>query len=793
MIQPAQDTWQTPPEPISSMLDTPPLPVVAFSPKADWIVELGRTQLPAIVELAEPTVAVAGLQINPETWEPAKAGYYCSLSIRRREEKEARLVALPDDARIRNLQWSYDGEYLSFTLTYVADSDEPEAKTGLSLWVLDLEKGEARSLTAPILNAVSGGPVRWLPDNSFLCKVRADDSPPPSAPTLPIGPIIEENLGRVAPARTYTNLLENPHDEALLEYYLTSQLVHISLEGEQTPITAPDLFRGVAVSPDGEWIKASVNHRPFSYQVPLSRFPRRTEILNRKGDTVYTVVDLPLAEEIPIDFDSVREGRRAHGWRADKPATVYWVEALDKGDARKESDYRDAIYTLSAPFTGEPQLFWKSQMRYNGLVWGTDEVALAYEAMYNTREIKTWKLTPSSDADPQLLETRNFQDAYANPGEPVTGQGEFGWQTLLLSSVGDMYLSGRGATPAGVYPFLDKLDLATGEKERLWQAPKEGFARVARVLDAEASELLIRKQSKTQPGNYWLHSQEDTEDVALTHFRDPLPWYCDIRKEIVRYNRADGLELSGTLYLPPNHDIERDGPLPTLLWVYPEEHKSRETASQVTRAENTFTRPSRSSAMFLLTQGYALLSGASMPIIGEGEVEPNDTYLEQLIDSAEAAVAYLVERGVSDRSRIAIGGHSYGAFTTANLLAHTNLFCAGIARSGAYNRSLTPFGFQGEQRNYWDATDTYNGMSPFTHADKINYPLLLIHGAADNNSGTYPMQTERLYEAMKGLGGTVRYVSLPYEEHGYRSREAVGHVLWEMTRWLDTYVKRNEQ
>ena len=790
MIQPAQDTWQTPPEPIASMLDTPPLPVVAFSPKADWIVELGRTKLPAIVELAEPTVAVAGLQINPETWEPAKAAYYQSLSIRRREEKEARLVTLPSDARIRNLQWSYCGHFLSFTLTHIANPNKPEAKTGLSLWVLDLEKEEARSLTEPILNATSGGPIRWLPDSSFLCKVRADNGPPPSEPTRPIGPIIEENLGRVAPARTYTNLLESPHDEALLEYYLTSQLVHVTLQGKQTPLTGPDLFRGVSASPDGKWIKASTNHRPFSYQVPLARFPKRTEILDRQGNAIYTVADLPLAEEIPINFDSVRDGRRANGWRADKPATVYWVEALDGGDARKESEYRDAVYTLSAPFTGEPQLFWKSQMRYSGLVWGTSKTALAYEAMYNTRKMKTWRLAPDEASQPQLLETRNFQDAYAHPGEPVMDQGEYGWQTLLLSEQGEMYLAGRGASPEGVFPFLDRLNLETGEKERLWQTPKEGFSRVARVLDAEANELLIRKQSKTEPANYWLHStKQTTEDIALTHLTDPLPWYRDIRKEIVRYNRSDGLELSGTLYLPPNHDIEKDGPLPTLLWVYPEEHKSRETASQVTRTENTFTRPTRTSAMFLLTQGYALLSGASMPIIGEGEAEPNDTYLEQLIDSAEAAVEYLVGRGVSERDRIAIGGHSYGAFTTANLLAHTDLFSAGIARSGAYNRSLTPFGFQGEQRNYWDATDTYSRMSPFTHADKINHPLLLIHGADDNNSGTYPMQTERLYEAIKGLGGTVRYVSLPYEEHGYRSKEAVGHVLWEMVRWLDTYVK----
>ncbi|MEL7352576.1 MAG: prolyl oligopeptidase family serine peptidase [Cyanobacteria bacterium P01_A01_bin.116] len=823
MAFPAQDTWQTPPEPIASMLEAPKLPVVAFSPNSEWIVELSQSTLIPIAELTLPKVALAGIQINPDTWGPAKAGYYSAIAIRRREEKTARPVALPPTPRIRNLSWSKCGQYLSFTLTHtgIASVNEEKSstekgetgkseigksetgksetgKSGISLWVLDIESGDARSLTGPILNATNGSVVQWLPDNTLVCKVRTQEGPAPSAPALPVGPIIEENLGRVAPARTYTNLLENPHDEALLEYYLTAQLVRVTLTGEQTPLTDAGLFRSFSPSPNGQWLKVVTTHRPFSYQVPLGRFPRRTEILNLRGESVYTLADLPLAEEISINFDSVREGRRTSGWRADQPATLYWIEALDGGDADVESEYRDCVYTLAAPFTDEPSVFWKTALRYNSLVWGSDSVAIAYEAMYNTRQLRMWWLAPGEAADSasekpaaKLLQERNFQDAYSSPGEPVTTRGEYGWQTLLLSSQGDIYLNGRGASAGGVYPFLDRFNLASGQKTRVWQSPEGTFSRVGRVLDAEAEQLIIRSQTKTEPGNYWLYDAQVTPatETPLTHFSDPLPWYKDIHKEIVRYTRADGLELSATLYLPPNYNLEQDGPLPTLLWVYPEEHKSRETASQVTNAENTFGRPSRASVMFLLTQGYALLSGPSMPIVGEDDTEPNDTYLEQLIDSATAAVNYLVERGVSQRDRLAIGGHSYGAFTTANLLAYTDLFAAGIARSGAYNRSLTPFGFQGEQRNYWDATDTYNRMSPFTSADKINYPLLLIHGAADNNSGTYPIQSERLYEAMKGLGGTVRFVSLPYEEHGYRSREAVGHVLWEMVQWLDTYLK----
>ena len=804
MAHSAQPIWQNPPEPIASMLDAQRLPAVSFSPHADWIVELRTAGLQPIEELAAPRLGLAGIQLNPQTWGPVKPGYYCALSIRRRDEKRARPVALPSNPRIRNLSWSKCGQYLSFTQTHLVlesqknelQNRESPSTSGISLWILQLETAKVWALTGPILHNIGGSsPTRWLPDSTLICSIRPPYGPPPSPPTILNGPVIEESLGKVAPARTFTNLLNNVHDEALLEYYLSSSIVKISLTGEQTPVVGPDLYTAFSPSPDGQWLKVVKVKRPFSYQVPLARFPRQASIVslqaNRPKQNVYVISDLPLAEEIPINFDSVRAGRRTSGWRADKPATIYWVEALDGGDAQVESKYRDAVYTLSAPFVDTPKLLWKSTLRFSSLVWGNDTTLLAYEAFYNTRQIRTWRLFPNDPkAAPVLLEERNFQDAYSSPGNPITTPGYYGWPVLLLSERGDIYFSGRGATAEGVSPFLDRLHLKTQRKERIWRSPPNTFSRVQRILNPAATQLIVRRQTRTEPGNYWLHTEG--KQTALTAFKDPLPWYKNVHKEIVRYTRTDSLDLSGTLYLPPNHDLECDGPLPTLLWVYPEEHKSRETASQVTRSEHTFGRPSRASALFLLTQGYALLSGPSMPIVGEAETEPNDTYLEQLIDSATAAVDYLVESGVSDRDKIAIGGHSYGAFTTANLLAHTDLFCAGIARSGAYNRSLTPFGFQGEQRHYWDATVTYNRMSPFTSADKINHPLLLIHGAADNNSGTYPMQTERLYEAIKGLGGTVRYVSLPYEEHGYRSKEAIGHVLWEMVQWLDTYVKRTD-
>ena len=782
--QSEQSTWQNPPEPIVSMLDVDRLPVVSISPDNQWLLEFERRSLPPISELAEPWLAIAGTKVNPNTWGPALEASYKGITVRPLGALESKPIQLPAGARIRNLRWSYDSRYLAFTLTQA---------TGIELWVLDVAEAKARPLTGPILNGVYNSPCRWLPQaEGLICKVRPQGvGAPPAEPTVPVGPVIESSQGRVAATRTYTNLLQSTHDEALLDYYFSSQIAHISLDGEITRLDEPSLIRNVSVSPDGQWLLRSTVHRPFSYQVPLSRFPVRYEVLNRQGQVVYELADLPLADDIPIAFDSVRQGKRSIGWRTDQPATLYWVEALDGGDAAAPAEHRDALYNLAAPFEAAPTELWRSTLRFRGVVWGNDNLAITTEAWYDSRQVKGWAINPQdSEAEPVLLDERDFQDAYANPGSPVTMPGPYGRSVLRLSDDGSsIYLKGGGASPEGVFPFLDRLDLTSLEKERLWQEKGESLSQVTRLLTNDAQDLIIRRESQTSPSNYHRLNRATGEEMPLTELADPLAWYADVHKEIVRYARPDGVTLTATLYLPPGYKPDTDGPLPTVLWVYPREFKDRNVASQNTRSEYTFTRPGRDSVLFLLTQGYAVLAGPTMPIVGEGDIEPNDTYIEQLVSSAEAAVNFLVERGVSDGTRLAIGGHSYGAFTAANLLAHSDLFQAGIARSGAYNRTLTPFGFQGEQRTFWETPETYLTMSPFISAEKINEPLLLIHGAEDNNAGTYPIQSERLYEAMKGLGGTVRYVSLPAEGHGYRSREAVGHVLWEMVQWLDEHVK----
>ena len=783
----ADDGYQQPPQVIADILDAQYPPSVRLSPDGRWMVEQERPSLRTLDELAAPRVKVAGIKLDPSTHGPSRPYLFRRLVLREVGGKgPGATIDLPEGARVSHLDWHPDSDRFSFTVT---------SADGIALWVATAD-GAARALTGPVLNATYGAPCDWLPgDAGLVCKQVPDDlGPPPAEPALPSGPRIEENLGRTTPARTYSNLLQSPHDEALFAHFLTSELVHIQLDGQATVLLEAALVDEVTPSPDGAWVLVHTIERPFSYQVPASRFPRRTVAQQTAApDSTTTNAEQPQADDVPVPFGSVRTGRRSVGWRADVAATLFLVEALDGGDAGAEAELRDLVSTWPAPFDGEPTPLWRSELRYGGMSWGDGATALASEWWYDTRQVRTWRIAPDDPAaEPGLLWDRSYQDQYSDPGRPLTTPGPFGRRVLRRTSDGHLLLSGKGASPEGVHPFLDRFDLETGEATRLWRSAEPYYEELTAVLDDDATRFVTRRQSKTEPPNYWLRRQGRKRATPLTRFEDWAPQFEDVTKQQLEYTRADGLPLHATLYLPPGYDARRDGPLPTVFWAYPSEFKSKGDAGQKTRSENTFTRPYGSSVLMMLLAGYAVVDNPTIPIVGEGDDEPNDSYVEQLVAGAEAAVKVVVDLGVADPDRLLIGGHSYGAFTAANLLAHTDLFRAGIARSGAYNRSLTPFGFQAEQRTYWEATDTYVLMSPFTHAPDIDEPLLMLHGAEDPNSGTYPMQSKRMYAAMKGNGGTVRWVELPLEEHGYRSRESIGHVLWEMVTWADTYVKGAE-
>jgi dipeptidyl aminopeptidase/acylaminoacyl peptidase len=777
--------YRTPPSPIPQILGAAPTPTVSLSPDRSVMLFLGRDGLPSIAQLAEPELRLAGTRINPRTNGPSRAFFSSSMALESVEGGERREVRLPAGAQISSVQWSPDGSRIAFANT-VAD--------GIELWVAEVRTAQARRLVGPELNATLGAPFEWMPDGRSLVvqRVVPGRGAPPAAPQVPAGPTIQENTGRAAPVRTFQDLLANAHDEALFDHFFTAQLARVPVTGgAATPIGEPAIFGGTSISPSGEYILVQRIKRPYSYLAPIFSFANETFVMDLRGARVHGVSDRTEVTLSPIGRDMVNPGPRGVQWRADAPATLVWAEAVDEGNARRESAVRDRVLMLDAPFTGAARTLIDLDQRFAGIQWGRDDLALVNSRWATTARARTQVVDPSRPGAPaRVLWDRSSEDRYGDPGSPLTTTTPSGNRVLRFTPDGrGLFLAGDGASPRGIFPFLARLDLATGESERLWEAADPHYETLVALLDDDGRRFVTRRESQVEVPNFHIRDRTTGVNRALTRFEDPAPQLAGIGRQIITYPRADGVMLSATLFTPAGYDPRRDGPLPTLLWAYPREFRDADAASQITDSPNRFSRPGGSSHLFLLTQGYAIIDGPAMPIIGVGDEEPNDRYIEQLVSSAEAVVNKVVEMGVADRNRVGVGGHSYGAFMTANLLAHSRIFRAGIARSGAYNRTLTPFGFQAEPRSFWEARDVYLAMSPFNYAHRIAAPMLLIHGEADNNSGTFPIQSERMYQALKGHGANTRLVMLPHESHGYAARESVMHVLTEMVEWMDRHVK----
>ena len=782
----AADGYQTPPAPIAQILDAAPTPGVSVSPDRKVLAQLGRENLPTIAAVSEPILRLGGYRINPRANGPieARANWMNALSFEDVATGKVRAVALPAGARFFAPSWSPDGSKLAFVM---------DAKTGLELWVADVKAATARKVTEPVVNATFGPGYDWLPDGSGLLvqTVVAGRGAPPAESTVPTGPTIQESKGKTAAIRTYQDLLGNAHDEALFDYYFTSQLTRVSWDGKTAAVGQPGVISSVSISPDGKYILTNRLKRPYSYLVPAGLFPTEIAVSTIDGQPVKTLVDRPLADNLPAAFDAVSTGPRSVSWRADAPATLVWAEAQDGGEPRKKVAIHDSVFLSAAPFTAAPTKLIDLDQRYRGVEWGKGDVALVTSRWWQTRNQKLIVVDPSKPGEGRVIVARNYQDKYNDPGRAVTRRNAEGEDVLHFTPDGKaVFVTGDGASAKGEFPFVGRMELADGKTTKLWQAAAPYYELPIVLADEAGKTVITRRESAKDQPNYYVHAvAKGAKAKALTSFPDRAPQFAGVSKQTITYKRADGVTLSGVLYLPAGYDKAKDGPLPLLMWAYPAEFTDAAVASQTVDEGNRFTRPGGISHLFLLTQGYAILDNPAFPIIGQNGAEPNDTYIEQLTADAKAAVDAVVGMGVADRDKIAVGGHSYGAFMTANLLAHTRLFRAGIARSGAYNRTLTPFGFQAEQRTYWEATDTYTKMSPFTYATDIKDPILLIHGEADDNSGTFPIQSERFYAALKGAGATVRYVTLPNEPHGYRALESTKHTLWEMSQWMDKYVK----
>lgn len=776
--------YRSPATELAALVDAPQTPSVSLAPDESVLLLMTRPGAPSIAEVSAPELRLAGLRIDPANYGPSRSRTFDGLLLRTLDGVETPISGLPEEPRIGSVRWAPDGEHVAFTQT------TPER---VELWVVDVEAARARRLLdRPLNDAYFGTSFTWLSDGETLVArtLPAGHGEPPPEPRVPDGPVIQETTGEAAPARTYQDLLENPHDEAVFEHYATSQLVRVGLDGEIDEIGEPGLIRSVEPSPDARYLLVETTHRPFSYLVPAYRFPTRIEVWDTEGRVVTEIADLPLQDKVPTGFGSVPTGVRSISWRADEPATLYWVEALDEGDASVETDERDRVYMLDDPFDGEPTAIATLPLRYGGLFWSDAGFAVVAESWFATRQVRMYEIDPDDPGEMRSIFEFSMEDRYADPGRPLMTETE--WGTSILRTTEDgrtLFLTGQGASPEGNRPFLRKMDLDTGETEELFRSSEPYYELPVALIDADEGTLLTRRETTTEPPNFYLRDLDDGSVTPVTDFPHPYPELADIQTEVIEYERADGLPLTAKLYLPPGYDAEEDGPLPTFVWAYPTEFKSADAAGQRSDSPYQFKRVSYWGAIPYVTRGYAVIDDASMPVVGEGDDEPNDTFRQQLVANARAAIDEGVRRGVVDPDRVAVGGHSYGAFMTANLLAHSDLFRAGVARSGAYNRTLTPFGFQREERLFWEAPEIYFGMSPFMHADKIDEPILLIHGEADNNSGTFPIQSIRLYNAIKGLGGSARLVMLPAESHGYVARESLLHMLWETDQWLSRHVK----
>lgn len=782
-------TYQLPPKEILELADAKLAPMVQIDKKAENIVLLHRNRYSSIAELSETELRLAGLRINPVTNIDSRVAYVTNITLMKvSETQQIPVSGLPSEAKLANFSWSADETRIAFTHT---------SAKGVELWVLEIATATCTKLSDATLNANIGRPFSWFSDGkALLVKFLPTGKKPliDKVSVIPAGPTVSVSDGKKAQNPTYQDLLKDKADEFNFEQLAQSTLFKVDLSGNKSLWKETAMYTQTDFSPNGEYVLVNTIQKPFSYLVTLNRFPSKTIVFDKTGKEIKMLLESPLIEDLPKGNDATKKGMRSINWRNDEPATIYYVEALDEGDPEKQVEFRDEVFVLKEPFDGQPISLLKTVNRFSGITWGNSQMAVARDRWIKTRNTKTYLLNPSKPGEqPEPLFDMSYEDNYKNPGSFVTAKNQFGENTLVINGE-KMYLTGQGNSPEGTRPFFDEFNIKTKTTKRLWRADgKENLENIAEVINAPQGVLLTRVESQTVYPNYYIRNTiKRIAPRQITFFENPVKSISDIHKEVIKYKRADGVDLSGTLYLPAGYDMQKKEKLPLILWAYPQEFKDASTAGQVTSSPHTFTLPSYGTPVFWITRGYAVLDNAAFPIIGEGDKEPNDTFVEQLVANAKAAIDAVDQLGYIDRKRVAVGGHSYGAFMTANLLTHSDLFAAGIARSGAYNRTLTPFGFQNEERSYWEAPQVYNTMSPFMNADKMKTPLLLIHGEADNNTGTFPLQSERYFNALKGMGAPVRLVLLPKESHGYTARESVLHVLWEQDQWLEKWVKNKK-
>lgn len=796
--------YQLPDSDIVAIIDAPPTPLALLAPGGRYVALVHYQAYPPVADLARQHLPLAGLRVDPVIRGRQRTRRLTGLSVLELPGGQEQPIALPEGASVSVPTWAPDGRRFAFTL------DEPD---GIGVWVGDAASATASQVPGLRVRDILGGDptsvaaaVRWSRDGASLLALGAPAVPelagragPPELPAGVIEPRLEETAGKRSQMATFQDLLRTAADEDLFEMLASTVPLRVDpASGAAKELGPPGLYQQLRESPDGEHLLVHRLRRPFSFRVPCPYFARRVEVWSADGAAEAVIADLPVSDEVPRQ--GVPTGPRGVSWIESAPATLLWTEALDGGDPHAEAEHRDRIMRLSAPFA--PGAAGVSRLVQHRCVGWLDlsepDRVLLTEHDRDRRWLTTW-LCDVSPGAPQAGESpadaaerarvifdHSMDDAYADPGNPLTALRPDGSRTVIQDGA-RIYLRGDGGSPDGDRPFLDALDLVTGESTRLFQSTVDAYQMALGFVENARDRLLVWHEAPDSPPNLALAELPEAVPRRLTAWPDPHPQLAGLDKRLVTYDRGDGVQLTGMLYLPPGYDQERDGRLPLVVWAYPLDYGDAATAGQVRGSTQRFTRLQAGQPAWYVLRGYAVLASATMPVIGDPDTM-NDTFVEQITASAAAHIGALDEMGIIDPRRVAVGGHSYGGFMTANLLAHTDLFAAGIARSGAYNRSLTPFGFQAERRSFWEVPQVYDRMSPFRYANQITAPLLLVHGQLDSNSGTFPIQSERLFQAVQGTGGTARLVILPHESHGYVARESVLHVLAEEFGWLARWL-----
>jgi dipeptidyl aminopeptidase/acylaminoacyl peptidase len=690
---------------------------------------------------------------------------------------------LPADVQLGTVRWSNKGDRVACVVF---------AKGGADLWIVEAATGNARRLEGvkmyPIANVLD-----WSNDDAslFTALVVNDAGKLPEVSEVPDGPAVRKSAGRATPQRTSRDVLRTTDDQARFQFIVTCQLAWVPVDGSAVKkLGEPVALDRCEMSPDERYVRVNRFVLPAPLGFPSYLFPYKVELWPTAGGAPIAIGDVPLNDRSavasvsplgPHDYTFAPDGQ-----------SLWFASWEDKPGANAQAAVRDTslpppgvdkIFKLSAPFTGTAMEVARSEFPIQGTVFTADGAKLLVAEAYEPRRVEreSW-LDAKQPSKLNALVYRSTEGVYDDPGRLAMKSDRHADVAWVTADGKSFYRMGDGFEADGQRPFLDRCAFAGGKSTRLFQSDLKRLEAPVTVLTPDAKRFITLAQTATEPPNWFARKAGDKKATQVSAFKNPLEALSRATRQQFTFKRDDGVVLNAEVVLPADWK-PGSPPLPTLFWIYPNDYRSAAAASQNRTSPNRFPSQSPLNPEVLVTQGYAVVK-PDLAIVGT-----NDQYVAELQRSAKAAVDECVKRGFTDRDRIAVAGHSYGAFSTVNCLAHTKLFRAGWASDGAYNRTLTPFTFQAETRNLWEAKDTYLGMSPFLYANQIDAPLLLMHNQDDTNVGTNPIQSQRLFEALNGLGKTAQLVEYPYEDHGPAAKETVLDYWARALDWIDRYVK----